>query len=136
MNSNLSAGDVVRSFFDAFGQGRLDDLVALFDPKAELHAVRSGTPATGEPYGTYRGSAGVRAFITALGTSFDTKEFAVDSIIGENEVAFASGRFVHEVKSTRRRFASEWALRCVVRGGRIVEYRFYEDSQAYARAAS
>jgi len=135
MNSNNSAS-VVQAFFEAFGQGRVDDLVALFGPEAELHAVRSGRPEADEPYGTYSGPSGVRAFLAALGATFDTKEFAIDSVVGEGEVAFASGRFVHEIKKTRRRFASEWALRCVVRDGKILEYRFYEDSQAFVRAAS
>lgn len=136
MNNNKSSAAVVQEFFTAFGQGQGDKLVALFDASAVIDAVRTGERNKGQLYGRYRGKDGLGEFLTGLGSTFDTKEFVVDSVVSEGEVAFASGRFRHVVKATGKVFVSEWALRCVVRGGLITEYRFFEDSAAFVQAAS
>jgi len=84
--------------------------------------------------GTYTGKEGVHAFIANLGKAFETQAFAVDHLIAEGSIVFASGTFTHRLKSTGKLFTSAWALRCVVEGGKIREYHFYEDSGAFATA--
>ena len=86
-------------------------------------------------YGTYRGLDGVREFVKNLGGAFDTQAFTVDSVVGEGNVAYASGAFTHKVKTTGKLFSSNWALMCIVENGKIKKYRFYEDSAAYSTAA-
>lgn len=86
-------------------------------------------------YGTYKGKEGARTFISNLGANFDTKAFAVESIIGEGDIAFANGTFKHQLKSTSKLFESDWALRIVVKEGKIYEYHFYEDSEKFAEAS-
>lgn len=135
MNQKATSADVVKEFFSAFGQGQLDKLAALFERDAVVQAVRSSPRVKGQLYGSYRGPEGVKEFVAGLGSTFNTKEFVVDGVVGEGETAFASGRFVHEVKTTGKLFHSDWALRCLVREGKIVEYRFFEDSQSFAQAA-
>ena len=125
----------MRDFFAAFGRGDLEGLVRLFHPDAELVAVRDAPRGEGELHGSYRGEAGVRTFVAGLALSFETQAFEVDGVLGDGDVAFASGRFVHRVRSTGRLFRSEWALRCVARDGLIRSYRFYEDSAAFQRAS-
>lgn len=132
---NTQSAEVVRRFFAAFASGDGEALVATFHPEAEIVAVRDGAREAGGPYGRYRGHAGVREMVAALGATFETEAFTVDGVLGEGEVAFASGRFAHRVKATGRLFQSAWALRCVVKDGRIREYRFYEDSAAFAEAS-
>jgi uncharacterized protein len=129
-----SSTETLKRFFAAFGRGDGDAVVATFDPSATLTAVRSGPREPGQLYGSYLGAAGVRDFVTNLGGAFDTQAFSVDRIAGEGEVAVAHGSFTHRVKSTGRLFHSAWALVCTVRGGRIVDYRFFEDSAALAAA--
>ncbi|MFT3913430.1 MAG: nuclear transport factor 2 family protein [Anaeromyxobacteraceae bacterium] len=127
------SADAVRRFFSAFGRGDVDGLVAAFHPEALVAAVREG-PRDGGIHGAYRGHAGVREFVGALGAALETEAFEVDGVVGEGDVAFASGRFRHRVRSTGRPFESAWALRCRVRDGLIQEFRFYEDSAAYEAA--
>lgn len=126
----------VQAFFAAFGKGDLEALVQTFDPNAEITAVRTGERAAGQLYGSYKGHAGVREFVSGLGAAFSTKAFTVDQVIGEGEIVFASGKFTHEVKATGKLFSSDWALKCVVRGGKIVSYHFYEDSAALLQASA
>lgn len=135
MTTTNNSADVVREFFAAFGSGDLDKLVDTFAVDAEIVAVRRSSP-NGAPYGRYAGRDGVRAFVAALGKTFDTKAFTVDHVASDGELAFANGSFIHEVRATGKPFRSDWALLCVVRDGRIREYRFFEDSAAFVAASS
>lgn len=130
-----SSADVVRSFFAAFGKGDVDGVVDTFHPEAEIVAVRRSGRKDGELYGRYAGKEGAKAFVATLGKTFDTKAFSVDRIGGDGELAFANGSFTHHVRATGRPFHSDWALVCVVREGKIREYRFFEDSAAFAEAS-
>lgn len=134
MQTSESAA-VVQGFFAAFGKGDFEGLVASFHPDAEIVAVRPGHPNAGEHYGTYRGQDGARTFVANLGKLFDTKAFSVDHIVGQGDVAFASGSFTHHLKSTGKPFSSHWALRCIVKDGTILRYHFYEDSSAFVEAS-
>ena len=133
MNSSASK-QTLAQFFSAFGSGDVEGVVALFHPEAAITAVRSGTPAPGQLHGAYVGHSGVRAFLAKLANTFDTKAFSVDHVVGDGAVAFASGQFVHELRSTRKTFESAWALVCEIEDGRIRTYRFFEDSAAFQTA--
>lgn len=126
---------MVRQFFAAFGKGDLEGAVDTFDENAQIVAVRRGPRKAGQLYGSYSGRDGVRAFLATLGKTFDTKSFNVDRVAGDGELAFATGSFLHELRTTGRPFRSDWALSCVVRNGRIVEYRFFEDSALFEEAS-
>lgn len=131
--SNPSSADVVKGFFAAFGKGDVEGVVNSFHEKATIVAVRKGD-RKGNHYGNYAGREGARAFVTVLGKTFDTQAFAVDHVIGEGNVAFASGSFTHKLKTTGKLFTSDWALKCIVQDGKILEYHFYEDSEAFRDA--
>lgn len=131
--SNPSSADVVKGFFAAFGKGDVEGIVNSFHDKATIVAVRKGD-RKGNHYGNYAGREGARAFVTVLGKTFDTQAFAVDHVIGEGNVAFASGSFTHKMKTTGKLFTSDWALKCIVQDGKILEYHFYEDSEAFRDA--
>lgn len=126
---------VTRAFFAAFGRGDLEAVAATFHPDCTLTAVRAGERRDGELYGTYVGPAGVRDFLATMGRTLDTRAFTVEHVVGDGEVAFASGTFLHLVRATGKPFASAWALQVRVREGRIVAYTFYEDSAAFVAAS-
>jgi len=129
-----SSSETLKRFFAAFGSGDVEALVATFDSSAKMTAVRPGPRQPKQVYGTYVGAAGVREFVANLGGAFDTQAFSVDRIAGEGELAVAHGSFTHRVRSTGRLFHSDWALVCTVRLGKIVDYRFFEDSAALVAA--
>jgi ketosteroid isomerase-like protein len=129
------SGAVVQGFFAAFRKGDFEGLVGSFHPDAEIVAVRPGTPGAEEHYGTYRGREGAGVFVATLGKLFDTKAFAVDHVVSQGELAFASGTFTHHLRTTGKPFTSHWALRCLVKDGTILRYHFYEDSAAFAEAS-
>jgi uncharacterized protein len=136
MNPKMSSSaDVVRGFFAAFGKGDADGVINSFHPEVAITAVRRAERKPDQLYGTYAGREGAKAFLVALGKTFDTQAFSVANVIGEGGIAFANGSFVHKVRTTGKPFASDWALMCVVKEGKILEYHFYEDSAAYVDAS-
>jgi ketosteroid isomerase-like protein len=126
----------VKAFFTAFGNGDFQGILNTFDNNCSITAVRAGARDSKQIYGTYQGKEGVKAFLSNLSAAFDTKAFAVEDIVGEGNIAFASGTFTHLIKSTGKLFFSKWALKCVIRDGKILEYQFYEDSAMFLEASA
>jgi len=126
--------EVVQGFFSAFGSGDFNGIVNSFHDSCTIVAVRDGSRAAGEIYGTYKGKDGVKNFLSNLGNAFDTKAFTVENVVGEGSVSFANGKFTHVIKSTGKSFSSDWALMCVIRDEKILEYHFYEDSQKFSES--
>lgn len=135
METGNQSKEVVQGFFNAFGKGDFQGIINSFHDSCSITAVREAEKNTGEVYGSYRGKEGVREFLSRLGSNFDTKSFSVSHIIGEGNVVFANGRFTHLLKLTGKAFTSDWALMCIVKEGRILEYHFYEDSEKFAEAS-
>ncbi|PJZ52360.1 nuclear transport factor 2 family protein [Leptospira adleri] len=133
MEKPKPSADVVKDFFSAFGNGDFEGILNLFHDDVSIVAVRNDSDRSGL-YGSYKGKEGLKKFLSNLGTHFDTKSFSVDSVIGEGNVAFANGSFVHKLKTTGNLFNSDWALKCVIRDNRIFGYHFYEDSAAFEKA--
>jgi len=126
--------EVVQGFFTAFGNGDFNGVMNSFHDSCTIHAVRDAQRSGSQIYGTYKGKEGAKTFLTNVGGAFDTKAFTVENIIGEGNVSFANGKFTHVVKATGKSFTSDWALMCVVKDDRILEYHFYEDSEKFSEA--
>ena len=134
-DTQKSAADVLKGFFDAFGKGDADGVINSFHSDSVIVAVHKGERKDNQLHGSYSGKEGAKAFVTNLGKNFDTKAFSVDQVIGEGNVAFASGAFVHNIRTTGKPYASDWALKIVAKDGKILEYHFYEDSAGYVEAS-
>jgi ketosteroid isomerase-like protein len=133
-DTRKSASEVLKGFFEAFGRGDADGVINSFHPDSVIVAVRKGERKDNQLHGTYVGREGAKAFVMNLGKNFDTKAFSVDQIVSEGNVAFASGAFVHNIRDTGKPYASDWALKIVVKDDKILEYHFYEDSAGYIEA--
>jgi hypothetical protein len=131
-----SSTEPVKAFFTAFGNGDFNGIINAFHEDCSITAVRQGKRTGKEIFGTYTSKEGAKEFISNLGNSFDTKAFSVDHIVGEDNVAFANGKFTHHVKSTGKPYSSDWSLMCVIKDGKIFEYHFYEDSASFVTASA
>lgn len=134
METVNSSKEVVQGFFNAFGKGDLNSIINSFHDSCKVTAVRNANRDGDQIYGSYQGVEGVKKFISNLGTTFDTKMFSVENIISERDVVFANGKFSHILKSSGKAFSSNWALMCVIKDNKIIEYHFYEDSQKFYEA--
>lgn len=133
--ASKNAADVVRQFFAAFGKGDVEGVLNTFHSSTSITAVRKGERKPDELHGSYTGKDGAKTFLANLGKTFDTKAFSVDHVVGDEKVAFASGSFLHNIRSTGKPYTSDWALMVVVQDGKILEYHFYEDSASFVSAS-
>ena len=133
----LSDKSVVEAYFDAFSKADMDRVLEIFHPDCLIVSVKEGERAPGQLHGSYQGREEARQFLANIASLFITKSFQIDAIMeGHDHVVYANGDFTHEVKATGKLFYSTWVQRCIIEEGMIKEYRFYEDSAAYERAAS
>ncbi|MEO1053616.1 MAG: nuclear transport factor 2 family protein [Bacteroidota bacterium] len=133
----LSNKSVVEGYFDAFGKGDMDRVLEIFHPQCLIVSVKEGDRAEGQLHGSYHTRNQAKDFLANIANLFTTKSFQVESIMdGDDNVVYANGTFTHEVKATGKLFYSTWVQRCIIEDGMIKEYRFYEDSAAYERAAA
>lgn len=135
METVKQSKEVVQGFFNAFGKGDFNGIINSFHESCKITAVREAVRNGAEIYGSYEGKEGAKTFISNLGNAFDTKAFSVANIISEGNIAFASGKFTHLVKSSGKSFSSDWALMCLIKDDKILEYHFYEDSQKFSDAS-
>ena len=133
---NLSNKAVVEGYFEAFGQGNMASVLDHFHPDCLIVSVREGERTPGQLHGSYQTTVEARDFLANIAHLFKTESFDVNSIMeGDEDVVYANGQFAHQVKSTGKMFYSDWVQRCVIKDGKIKEYRFYEDSAAFEVAA-
>ena len=127
---------VVKRYFKAFSKGDMDSVLEIFHPECLIVSVKEGGRTEGQLHGSYRSRKQAKDFLNNITNLFDTKNFQVQSIMeGEKSVVYANGTFTHKVKATGKLFHSTWVQRCIIQDAMIKEYRFYEDSAAYEKAA-
>ncbi len=123
----MSTTDTVQEFFKRFGSGDAKSVVELFPEKTDWNVPG----AANVPWAGRRSThEEIEAFLNCCYTQVTTEAFAVDGIIADGEHALAYGSFTHLVKSTGKRFVSDFALHAVVVDGQIRQYHMFEDSHA------
>lgn len=133
---NSTNKQVVASYFQAFGQGNMEVVRQHFHPDCKIVSVKDDIRSKGQLHGSYHGLEEAKTFLANISRLFDTQSFDVLSLMdAEDNVVYAHGSFAHNVKATGKTFNSDWVQRCVIADGKILEYRFYEDSAAYEVAA-
>ena len=135
MNTSNQSTEPIIAFFSAFGKGDFAGIINTFHDNCSIIAVRDVERNGTEIYGTYTGKEGAKQFISNLGNAFETKAFIVESIIGEAGIAFANGKFTHQLKTTGKLYSSDWSLMCKIKEGKIFEYHFYEDTAKFVEAS-
>lgn len=133
--SKLTGKETVEAFFTHFGNGDLEGIQSVFSDSIKIISINKDGIEGTNLYGTFNGKEGLKTFLTILSKTFDTQSFHVNHIIGEGNIVFAIGNFVHKVKTTDKLFKSDWALMCIVKHGKITEYRFFEDSASFILAS-
>lgn len=130
------ARPVVQQFFNGFMTGNMQAVFDSFDPAVE-YTVNTRNTVTREaiPWSTtFHGVAEVQAFFGRLMANFEVLGFEVSQILAEGAEAAAFGHFRYRAKPTGLECETDWCARFTVRGGRILNYQFFEDSYAIARA--
>lgn len=128
--------EVVESYFKAFANGNLDEILNIFHPNTYIVSVKEEERPIEQLHGIYRTREEAKQFLKNIVSLFETKEFTVDTVVeAKGNLVIAKGKFSHLVKSSGKLFNSNWVQLCVIEDEMIKEYRFYEDSAALTEAS-
>jgi ketosteroid isomerase-like protein len=122
---------VIRHAYAAFARG---DIQPILDSVAD--DVEWETPGPTEvPYaGLFRGKDGVADFFRILNDAEEVMFFEAEAFFGEGDRVVALGHYSSRIKETNRDAQTNWAHSFVMRGGKVVKFREYYDTAAYAQA--
>lgn len=135
MDDTRTASDVIDQLYRLFGEGRLDETLALMDPEVRLQEPgdRSVLPWAGE----FVGHSGVIEFYASLGRGLSTIEIDGASLrllgIGDDQV-LTLGTERGTSAETGRTYVSRSAWLWTVQEGRITELQAFHDTAAMLAA--
>lgn len=127
----VEALDVVRRYFDAFGEGNVEGALTCVHPEAIWHIDGDRLLVTA---GIVQGRAAVRAWLARFPSGFRPLTFSVERLIDAAPDVIAVGRFRHVVQATGAIVDSDYALRLTLRDGLIARYQIFEDSLLLSQA--
>jgi ketosteroid isomerase-like protein len=122
----------IAQIFASFGD--VDKFLSLLDPDVRLIGVRARRYRELALYGTFDGHEGARRFLAGLAAAFDVQTFTIDASLEDDGQGFATGRFEHRLRVNDAILRSYWAVHCGFQNGRLLSYRFFEDTAATEQA--
>jgi len=123
---------VVTSFFEALGQGKVDDAFALLAD--DVRWTYHGPPDVIPFAGTYAGVAGVGEFFQRFGEVAEPIAMTPSSMAEADGVVFVRGVEHSRAKATGREYEVEWVHVIKVADGRFVSFDEFLDTAAVAAA--
>lgn len=130
----MPATAIVQTFLSRIFSGEMDQALALVDPEARFVSTNPQANPANPLHGTFIGVDGAKQFFDGFTELLEPGEFQVTASFGDTEHAAFYGTLRHTVRKTGKPFASDWALICTVKNGRITLYHFYEDTGALLHA--
>lgn len=122
---------VVQRAYDLFKAGNLDALLASFSPDVDW---REATVENAPFIRVRHGRDEVRDFFVNLGQAQEALSFEPREYIAQGDRVVTLGHYVWRVKSTSKRFESDWAMVFTVRNGKITSFQEFTDTGALAAA--
>lgn len=133
-NVAVTALETVDTFLNHMFNGDIEKSMALVAHDALFIGARPTQASSNPIFGTRSGPQGAREFFAAFVSVLKPGDFAVQGRFSDGEHVALYGTLCHTVIATGHAFASDWALICRVREGRLTLYHFYEDTDALMTA--
>ncbi len=130
----MTALDTVQTFLKHVFAGNLDEASRLVAADAAFISGRPVANPRVPVQGTFTGPAGGREFFRLFAELLEPGEFKISDSFSAGEQVCMYGNLRHRSRQTGREFASDWALICRVREGKLSLYHFYEDTAALEAA--
>lgn len=130
----MIAPQLIDTFLGHVFSGAMDEAMELVTDDATFVSTRADAHFSNPLHGTFLGRDGARAFFAGFSQLLVPGDFKVQGKFGDSEHSAHYGTLLHHARTTGKPFASDWALICKLRGGKIASYHFYEDSEALALA--
>jgi ketosteroid isomerase-like protein len=123
--------EIVQAAYAAFGRADVPAILALLadDIDWESYGPRA-IPYTGN----LRGKAEAVTFFQNLGGTTQFSEFAPEQFVAQGDMVIVLGHERFTVTATGREAAVHWAHAFTLRGGKIVKFREYSETDAIRRA--
>lgn len=118
---------ITEAFFKTLETDGIEAALDLVDPDAVFVASRREHHTNIPLFGEFRGHAGVRDFVQALG-SFSKMDMTIESRALDGAMEFLTGQLDHIVGKTGKPFKSLFGLACTIRNGKILRYVIIEDT--------
>jgi ketosteroid isomerase-like protein len=130
----MSADSVgfVRGIYQAFGEGRIGDVVGACADDVRWEVV--GDPGVAPHYGVFEGHAGVTEFFTRLGGYNEFSEFTPQSFLDAGDDVVVTGRAVGRLRENGAVVVDRWIHVFNVRDGRLAAFTEWDNSAAHAAA--
>lgn len=123
---------LVRSLYDSFGRGDLKSILDRLDPSIDWIF---STSASAIPWcGRHSGVEGATSFFKALTDNLDFEVFEPRLFFAAGDNVTVLGRTLARVKSTGKKFDSEWAHVFTFKGGKIERFQEFYDTAAIVDA--
>lgn len=128
--SGQESEQVVKDLYAAFGRG---DIVTVLTLIADDVVWR--LPGTVPDYsGTYEGQTSVANFFEKLKSTVEIEGSEPRDFVADGDRVLVTGWSRGRVKGTGRMFDNHWVMAFSVRGGKIIKFEEYADTQALAAA--
>ena len=119
---------VVKDAYRAFGEGNLDELLALLDDSVKWFSI--SPPHLIPTAGTRYGPEQVEQYFSLLRSSDQLKGCWPLEFIAEGDKVVTIGEWLSEVKASGSLIRSPWVHVFTLRDGKICEFRSFYDTAA------
>lgn len=128
MNENAK---LIAEVYAAFGRGDIPAVLAKIADNAEWNG-----PANKElPYaGAYKGPGGAAKFFDRIASHLRVTAWEPKTYLAAGDEVMTTGSWSCVALETGKAFSSIWAMRFVVKGGKIVFFQPYEDTAVVVAA--
>jgi len=121
----------VQEMYAAFGRGDVAFIVNSLAPEATWSV---DGPAGLPFFGDRKGPAGVGQFFQEIGMNLDIQEFRPEQFFAQGNTVIVLGFERGQARATGKAFAGHWAHVFTFNSGKVVAFREYCNSGAFADA--
>jgi ketosteroid isomerase-like protein len=122
---------VVEDLYAAFAKGDIPFILERLSMDVQFDNSDSAEMPWG---GTYRGKDGVGKFFANIGGAVDVKSFEPKTYLSSGDEVMTTGVWSGVARKTGKPFKSQWAMRFIVKNGKVTYAHVYEDTAVTAAA--
>jgi len=129
----MSAGDVVRGLYGAFGRGNVGAVLGAMSPDIVWNEAENFPYADRNPY--VGPNAVAEGVFGRIGADWDGFAVNVEELIEAGERVVALGRYTGANKKTGQKISAQFAHVWRVQGGKVASFQQYADTLQVVRAS-
>lgn len=122
---------VIEDIYGAFARGDIPFILERLSADAQFDNSDSAEMPHG---GTYRGKDEIGKFFANIGGAIDVKSFEPKSYLSSGGEVMTTGVWSGVARSTGKSFKSQWAMRFILKNGKVTYAHVYEDTAVTAAA--